>query len=115
MDFAQQLGNFTEYLVREEKSRATVGKYVRDVRSFLPWAPMSIENGVWTKVGPLNCDSSGAVVAGEGTGLSGYDFNFKYIGGHNRFAFTDQKVSAFEISGHGDGTLCVEGRHVPQE
>lgn len=37
MDFVQQLENFTQYLVQEEKSHATIEKYVRDVRSFLLW------------------------------------------------------------------------------
>ena len=53
------------------------------------------ENGVWTEVGPLNYNIDGSEVTG--TGLSGMDFNFKYIGAHDQYGFKDQVVSYFEI------------------
>ena len=53
------------------------------------------ENGVWTEVGPLNYNIDGTEVTG--TGLSGMDFNFKYIGGPNQYAFKDQVISYFEV------------------
>lgn len=61
------------------------------------------ENGVWTEVGPLNRYSLGANIGAQSNGLSGHDFNFKYVGGHDDFAFTDQVVSYIEV--HEDTAL----------
>ena len=37
MNYLDQLEEFKKYLLQEEKSQATIGKYVRDVRGFLRW------------------------------------------------------------------------------
>lgn len=54
-------------------------------------------NGAWTEVGPLDYYSVGASIGAQSNGLSGHDFNFKYIGGHDGFAFIDQIVSYIEV------------------
>ena len=61
------------------------------------------ENGVWTEVGPLQYYSLGSSIGAVSDGLSGHDFNFKYIGGHDGFAFIDQVVSYIEV--HEDTAL----------
>lgn len=61
------------------------------------------ENGVWQEVGPLNYYSLGSSIGTQSDGLSGHDFHFKYIGGHDSFAFTTEEVSYFEI--HEDTAL----------
>ena len=61
------------------------------------------ENGEWTEVGPLNYYSEGANIGVQSTGLSGIDFNFRYVGGHNHFSYLGQNMSYLEI--HEDTAL----------
>lgn len=61
------------------------------------------ENGVWTEVGPLHYYSLGSSIGAQSSGLSGHDFNFKYIGGHARFGIINEIVSYIEV--HEDTAL----------
>ncbi len=54
-------------------------------------------NGVWTEVGPLQYYSEGSTIGAVSTGISGMDFNMKYIGGYAGFGLVDQLVSYMEI------------------
>ena len=60
-------------------------------------------NGVWTEIGPLSYRSVDTSIETQGAGLSGQDFNFRYIGGHDKFAFIDQSVTYLEV--HEDTAL----------
>ena len=61
------------------------------------------ENGEWTEVGPLNYYSLGSSIGTQSDGLSGHDFNFKYVGGHDRFGIINEVITYMEV--HEDTAL----------
>ena len=61
------------------------------------------ENGEWTEVGPLNYYSLGSSIGTQSDGLSGHDFSFKYVGGHDRFGIINEVITYMEV--HEDTAL----------